>query len=319
MTWGRVTGLAVAAVCGLALSTACGVEGPPEDTDNGATTPNQQGSGGSSEGETSPGEGGDPGHDTGDGAGPTEGDCPYEGPAPIDVTTLDPCPQCSAGGAHCLPSGLVPAEFKNQLDACDPDRICVPDSFIETTGKFIPATCSSVGGVEGRCLNRCIPQVADQADLLPIDICADHEVCTPCFDPLTAEDTGACTLSCDPGPVDGPQPLPKCCGGQGTCVPPSAAGAQADKLGEDNCPQDGGALLCAPDVFVSDPNWSPPSCQTGLISSLFGSEYAQGACLPECLPDVDNFLIGQDDCADGFKCAPCLEPPFGQSSGACDL
>ena len=40
--------------------------------------------------------------------------------------------------------------------------------------------------------------------------------------------------------------------------------------------------------------------------------------MPDCLPDVDNFLIGQDGCADGMKCAPCLKPPFGTESGACD-
>jgi hypothetical protein len=161
--------------------------------------------------------------------------------------------------------------------------------------------------------------VAAEGDKLPQDICREHQRCVPCYDPLSSEPTGACELSCDPGAVEGPQPLPKCCDGAGTCVPPESAGDQADRLGEDECPQDGGVLLCAPDVFVNDPNWKPQSCETGLISSFFGEQYKPGACLPECLPDVDSFLIGQNDCDAGFKCAPCLTPPFGTPSGACEL
>ena len=221
---------------------ACSLDGVPNEVTYGA---DDDGSG--------------PTDDGGDDPGPTtttasttenEPECPYQGPSPLDPTTLPACPNCSTGGAHCLPNGLVPADFVSQLDACDADSLCVPDYFIETTGLFIPPTCESVGGTEGRCLNRCIPEVAEQADLLPTDICADHEVCVPCYDPLTAEPTGSCELSCDPGPVEPPGTLPKCCGGNGTCVPPSAAGAQADKLGEDECPQDGGQLLCAPDVLL---------------------------------------------------------------------
>ena len=246
-------------------------------------------------------------------------ECPYQGQAPIDPSTLPPCPNCSAAGAHCLPSGLVPADFQGQLDPCDADSTCVPDYFIETMGLFIPPSCTSVAGAEGRCLNRCIPQVSGQADLLPVDICAWHEVCVPCYDPQTGLSTGACELSCDPGPAEPPTTLPTCCGGSGTCVPPQAAGSQAGQLGEDSCPQDNGPLLCAPDVFVNDPNWKPPPCETGLLSMFFGDAYKPGACLPECIPAVDSFLIGQDGCADGFKCAPCLMPPFGEPTGACDL
>jgi hypothetical protein len=305
-----------AAAALLVIAAACGVEGPPEGDvveDDGSP---HSGAGGDVVEQPSDGTGAGPS----DGAGGTaEPVCPYEGPAPLDPSTLPECPMCSAGGAHCVPNSLVPADQIDALANCDADSKCVPDTFIVTTGLFIPPSCDSVAGAEGRCLNKCIPQVAGQADLLPQASCQIHEVCVPCYDPQTGDSTGACDLSCDPGAAEPPATLPTCCGGQGTCVPPSAAGAQADKLGEDDCPQEGGALLCAPDVFVNDPNWSPPSCETGLIASFFGSEYGPGACLPECLPDVDNFLIGQDDCAEGFKCAPCLKPPFGTSSGACDL
>ncbi len=295
---------------------ACATEGPNR-TDNDDPPPSNPTTGGTG-GQDDPSAG--PGPTSGAGAGDTTPpECPYQGAPPLDVSTLPECPNCAVGGAHCLPNALVPDEFLASLDSCDGSSTCVPDFFIETTGLFIPPSCASVAGAEGRCLSRCIPQVAAQAELLPQDVCASHEVCVPCYDPTSGEPTGSCNLSCDPGPVEGPQTLPSCCDGQGTCVPAAAAGDQADQLGEDSCPQDGGALLCAPNVFVNDPNWSPPSCTTGLLQSFFGEEYGPGACLPDCLPAVDNFLIGQDDCAEGFKCAPCLQPPFGQPSGACDL
>jgi hypothetical protein len=266
----------------------------------------------------STGQGGDDSSvSTGTGA-PPEPECPYTGAPPIDPETLPPCPECSAGGAHCVPTSLVPADQQSQLGDCDAQSKCVPDEFIETNGLFIPQTCASVFGAEGRCLSRCLPSVAEQADSLPQDVCAPEDVCVPCYSPLDQMPTGACALSCDPGPTEPPAALPKCCGGQGTCVPAEAAGEQADQLGEDECPQENGALLCAPDVFL-DPTYQPPSCTTGLISDFFGEEYGPGACLPDCLPAVDNFLLGQDDCPDGSICAPCLEPPFGEPSGACDL
>ena len=306
--------LVVLLLSGLPL--ACAVEGPggPEEPEAEASTSGAGAAGATATSSTVAAA------TTGAGAGPTEQECPYEGASPIDPATLPPCPNCSAGGAHCVPASLVPPDVADQLDDCDASNKCVPDYFIETTGLFIAPTCESVAGAEGRCLNKCIPQVAAQADLLPQSSCQTHEVCTPCYDPQTGDPTGACSLSCDPGPVEPPLTLPKCCGGQGTCVPTAAAGERADQLGEDSCPQDGGALLCAPDVFVNDPNYKPESCETGLIQTLFGSEYAAGACLPECLPATDNFLIDQGSCTQpGFVCAPCETPIIGGSTGACDL
>jgi hypothetical protein len=238
--------------------------------------------------------------------------CPHEGPPVIDPATLPACTSCA--GAHCLSNSLVPGEFGSQLAACDTSSKCVPDEFIASGGNFIPATCDSVAGAEGRCLSRCLPEIAGQATLLPQSTCPATHLCAPCFNPLDGTPTGACELSCDPGPAGGPQQLPACCGGMGTCVPPAAAGDQADRLGQDECPEE---LLCAPNVFIEG-NFVPPTCETGFIQVLFGEEFAEGRCLPECLPDVDNFLIGQDDCEDGYKCAPCLNPLTGEPSGACD-
>ncbi len=121
--------------------------------------------------------------------------CNYEATcAPvIDPSTL---PSCGAD-AHCVDAVLA-GDQAAQLAKCDDGvKVCVPDPFLKTGGKFTPATCNSAGGAEGRCLNVVIPQVAAQAGLLPQDTCAASEKCTPCFSPLDGSDTGACRLSCD--------------------------------------------------------------------------------------------------------------------------
>lgn len=249
----------------------------------------------------------------GDGGGGSA-TCPYEGEPILDPSSFPACTSCN-GGAHCVPNDLVPADFSDRLAACDGASKCVPDEFIETAGNTIPATCQSIAGFEGRCLSTCLPEVAGQADLLPQSSCTANQKCVPCYDPLTGEATGACNLSCDPGPQSGPQQLPACCGNRGTCVPVEAAGDNADQLGEDTCT---GGLVCAPNDFLQ-PSFTPQACETGAVSLLFGNDYKPGVCLPDCLPAVDNFLLGQDGCNDGYKCAPCLDPLTGEPSGACDL
>jgi len=253
------------------------------------------------------------GGEGGGGGGGGEAACPHEGPPLLDPATFPACNTC--GGAHCVPNDLVPADFTDRLATCDAASKCVPDEFITTLGNTIPTTCDSVAGVEGRCLSKCLPEVIAQVDLLPQSTCTPDQACVPCYDPLTGASTGACSLSCDPGPTAPPTVLPTCCGNAGTCVPPSAAGDNADDLGEDTC-TDG--LLCAPNVFL-EPSFTPTACETGAVSLLFGAEYKPGVCLPDCLPAVDNFLLGQDGCNDGYKCAPCLDPLSGEPSGACEL
>ncbi len=246
--------------------------------------------------------------------------CPYDGPPLIDPNQFPACPACSAGGAHCLPNDMVPGDQGDQLGDCDADSKCVPDEFIASMGKHVPATCASLAGAEGRCLSRCLPEVAEQADRLPQSSCPLDEVCVPCFDPLTGEDTQACTQSCDPGPANSPFVFPPCCEGRGTCVPPESITAQGEdpsQLGQDVCP-DSPALLCVPDVMLEG-DYQAQSCNTGFFFTfLFGDEYGPGACMPDCIPAVDSIFLGQNGCADGMKCAPCLDPLAGGSSGACD-
>jgi len=180
-----------------------------------------------------------------------------------------------------------------------------------------PVTCRSTGGAEGRCLADCVPQVMEQADILPVDICEANERCTPCYDPRTGEETGICSIGGDM-PVDPPFVFPTCCEtagvARGTCVPMELVPeARRSALDEETCPMMMG-LLCVPNESVEDPDFVFPSCVTeGFIG---GGE--PGACVLECLVGgFEGFLLGQSTCGEGEKCAPCDNPLTGMPSGAC--
>src|SRR5262249_46610156 len=113
--------------------------------------------------------------------------CPYFGPAITDPSSLPDCsPTC--GGAHCAPNSLVPQGQQSLFASCDNDAgICAPDPIIATGDNFVPSTCTSIAGVEGRCLSTCLPFVAAQAAVLPTAGCAAGEACAPCYDPLAAD------------------------------------------------------------------------------------------------------------------------------------
>ncbi|MGZ3450787.1 MAG: hypothetical protein ACXVEF_14390 [Polyangiales bacterium] len=236
--------------------------------------------------------------------------CPHEGPPVIDPASL---PSCQCGGAHCLPPSVVPTDLSSKLADCTTGAgKCVPDDLIASGGEFIPKTCHSIAGNEGRCLSSCLPDVAAQATMLPRDVCADTEKCVPCTNPLDGKDTGACKLSCDPGPTEPAKPLPKCCKDRGSCVPASAAGSAAKNLTQDSCADK--ADVCAPDVFLHK-TWKRIDCEASTI--LLGSA-GPGVCMPECI-DGMSFLLQKGACPDGMKCAPCKDPLTKKSTGACEF
>lgn len=243
--------------------------------------------------------------------------CPHVGDPLVDPSSFPPCPSCSAGGAGCVPKVLLPADKLASFADCDADNACVPFIIIETRGNFVPETCDSVFGAEGRCLSKCLPSVADKGDTLPQSNCAASDACVPCYDPFTLEPTGACDQSCDPGPVEPPVELQSCCSGDGVCLPTEAVGDKADDLGQDNCAQNEGERVCVPSAFL-EPNFSPMTCVDG---SVLGD--GPGVCLPACLPAVQGLLqdltLDQEGCPSNHLCAPCDNPITGDPTGACDL
>ncbi len=295
----------ILAVAALALA-ACAGDEPGDDNPGGdpagGQAPSTSDGGGTSSGGASGGAGGAGG----------QADCPHQGPPLVDPAQFVACPSyVCGGGAHCVPNALVPPDVAGFLAACNDEMKCVPDPFIETLGNFLLAPCTSVLGLEGRCISGCIPQVAESAAYLEQGSCDAYELCAPCFDPLSGEPTGLCTLTCDAGPVDpAPAPAPTCCShDEGTCVPgelvpPDQQGA----LAQDKCPEAG--QLCVPSEML-DPLFTATPCEPDILLQMLGID--DGACLPECVDGVKN--IGAGSCPAGYKCAPC--EALGQSTGAC--
>jgi hypothetical protein len=260
--------------------------------------------------------------------GPTILKCPYDGKPLIDPKIFPACsPAC--GGAHCVPTDLVPVGQQSQLAKC-PGGFCTPDKLSASGGQAVPKTCKSVANAEGRCLSTCLPLVASKANLLPKDNCDADERCVPCFDPTGTEPdvpTGACSVACDK-PKDDPVHLacpytgaplvnvavfPSCspaCGGA-HCLPGDLIpAAQRSQLA--TCP--GG--YCAPDKIAQAANrYVPKTCQP------FDDPASEGRCTSTCLPAVQSQKdqLVSAGCAGGELCAPCNDPFNGSSTGACNL
>jgi len=248
----------------------------------------------------------------GDGAAPAAV-CPHTGPPVLDPDTLPACG--TEGGAHCLQSALVPASLQAQLATCS-GGYCVPDSFIEAGGNFIPPTCASLDGAEGRCLNVVIPEVAAQASQLPQSTCQVFEKCVPCFSPIDGTKTGACNLSCDPGPTQPIVLFPSCCSENGTdegrCVPTSIIPSTEQKnLDADSCKV--ADNLCLPSEMLDIATFKPPTCTaTGFLVGSY-----TGVCLSSCLSfGIQGIALAQGSCDSIHTCAPCTNPLTGAATGA---
>ncbi|MBR56680.1 MAG: hypothetical protein CMH54_01335 [Myxococcales bacterium] len=226
-----------------------------------------------------------------------------------DVNLFNPC----CDGAHCVPSALVPPEDQEFLATCDNNTgYCVPDPIIETGGFFVAETCISIGGSEGRCVSTCVPEVAEKMDNLPISTCAANERCSPCCDPFTGEETGACSQGCDTGPslgyCAGPS-LPTCCSGLGHCIEQELVPSDQHENLKD-CGGDLKDFLCVPDE-MQDPAYAGTPCSGN--SFLLGSY--EGVCLPGCLKLPLKFTFDKTVCPEHHTCTPCTDP-FGGSTGA---
>jgi hypothetical protein len=239
---------------------------------------------------------------------------PPKNPFPLGNTTKCSEQLCPAQDSICLPittlRSLVPQSTIDLLAKCDDMTACVPVEVASQAGRGIAAKCSSVNGAEGRCTSTCVPLVAQQANLLPRDNCKENELCAPCYDPRTSEDTLACRQGCDRGPTQPPKPFDRCCSDRGLCVPPALAGSQAKNLNKEACTGD---TLCAPKE-LADLMYKPKSCDS--------IDNGEGRCISTC---VGGALGAQKDrlptagCASDEICAPCYDPVTGEDTGACTI
>jgi hypothetical protein len=235
--------------------------------------------------------------------------CNYEASCP---PVLDPAPLTAcAPDAHCVDAALVPAGSAEQLAKCaDQTKLCVPDIFIETGGKFTPPTCRSVNDAEGRCLSLALPDVKSQEGLLPQSTCAATERCTPCYSPIDGMPTGACSQSCDVGPTEPAKTFTACCEGRGKCVaatsiPDDQEGNLDD--GDDACVED--VELCVPDQILNNGPFTTCTANSFILGNY------TGVCLSDCLEfGLQGIALARGSCMNDHKCAPCTQN--GQPTGA---
>ncbi len=233
-------------------------------------------------------------------------------PGPTDPPVI--FDRCCHGRGWCIPTDIVPEDHRSRMgaDSCwgNEPLLCVPDEFLDE--EFVLDSCRSTLGAEGRCAPICLPEIADQKDDLPQDICPAYYRCAPCYDPDDGEATGLCELGGDPGPSFEPVVFETCCDGLGRCIPEALMpGDQQSHFGLDNCPSNLG-LVCVPDVFMEE-GFTPAPCR--------GPLHAEGRCVPECLPEVaeEKDYLYKDTCPDNHLCAPCYDPFSGDATGLCEL
>ena len=218
---------------------------------------------------------------------------------------------CCHGLGQCIASADVAADRRALYarDACqDAVALCQPRALQDTT--FLPRTCGSVLQAEGRCLPDCLATLAVQTERLPRDVCADHELCAPCFDPVTGTATGACALGADLGPRRLPRTFTTCCGSlgsaRGLCVPQSYV-PKGISVPQQECSD--ATLSCVPREWVSDPAAKPTQCTDDLRGS--------GVCVPQCIATaIGGLITSQFSCNAGDQCYPC-QIIGGQATGLC--
>ena len=263
--------------------------------------------------------------------------------APDDPNKYPKCACAAKGGAaRCVPKDKVPASVAGQLDTCTKNGagVCVPDPLVKSGGAA-PPTCKSPFG-EGRCMSVCVPQIAQNADLLNRgegDTCAVDERCAPCLNPLkNNEPTGVCDIG---------KAAPAQCASTSTGGDAKPAGSAAPAL---TCPYTGAPVVdvttfpaadcgagmrCVPASLVPASSAAMlKACATGLCapekSIAAGGQYlpatckalagAEGRCLNKNIPQVDaqKAQLAQDTCDASELCTPCFNPIDGKTTGACN-
>jgi hypothetical protein len=235
---------------------------------------------------------------------PVELTCPWAGPSVFNPTAFAACsPAC--GGAHCVPTALVPSEQQSILAACT-GGFCVPDPIIVTNGNFDPANCVAFAGTTaaGRCLSNCLPDIAAQPSLEQ-STCGVGNSCAPCANPLTGADTGACgSFGCDQAAPTPAFKFPTCCSNLGVCVPKSQIPDAAEvDFGQRDCPNTTGSIyLCLDPGQVAGSGVTPTPCT--VVGSIFPPNDWTSVCVPDCVLSELPTLLPRGSCPANYTCPP---------------
>jgi hypothetical protein len=224
---------------------------------------------------------------------------------------------CCSGVGRCVPGSLLPNEQRSLLgpDSCsDSGDLCAPTDALMQGALYVPASCTTLGfASEGRCVPDCLPRIAQQKSRLGQAGCPEHSLCAPCFDPISGEATGSCTLGADHPSAPAPPLLASCCSQLAHCIPSQLLdNKERMQLGTDVCRGNGD--MCVPDAFAAS-DFAPVHCA---VSAAGGAE---GRCLPDCLPQVSGQRdrLRQESCLAHHLCVPCVDPVSGTATGACQL
>jgi hypothetical protein len=215
---------------------------------------------------------------------------------------------CCKGSGSCVTKDVLTEDQSLMLgeDNCEKDKdlLCVPSVFTSADG-YKPQTCVSLNRNEGRCVPDCLPDVVNAPTAFPKDICDDHFVCAPCYDPITLRLTAACTIDGDT-PKRTPLGYDTCCDGLGSCIDKNMVPDDAQScLDEDVCGSSKG-VLCVPNEMVDFNNYLPQYC-----TSIFNSD---GYCAPNCVPDAKKLAWKQDVCPKDYVCLPYKNPLTGEDN-----
>lgn len=251
--------------------------------------------------------------------------------APADPEAYPKCACEKGGAARCVPVAGMPQALRDQLSTCqEGGGACVPDDLVKSGG--VPATCQSSFG-EGRCMSVCLPQVADNADLLDRgkgNACDAGQRCVPCTDPTKGTPTGVCDL--------GKAAKEACEADGGVTAAPSAPLAcpyvGPPLVDVSKLPSCGDGARCV-DAKLVPANVAPQlaKCETGLCApektiaagGMFlpktcrSVRNAEGRCSSVSLPAVaaQKDILPVDGCDASERCVPCFAPGDGKPTGAC--
>ena len=262
-------------------------------------------------------------------------------PSTIPKACASACTMQGCSNAHCVSQSLLPSTISSAttdlLAKCPDGSFCVPDDFIYTQGVFTVKKCTSLLQAEGRCISTCIPQVNTQLTTLPKDVCADGELCAPCWNPIDGTDTHACTQGCGDAPASSTPPasavFQKCGSDLGVCVPqklvsdpvqltalksiddPTACSVKCPSGTPPACTgsDTDGPYVCAPVLKAKDQsaNFAPCTMTSAaaLLATMKNSTGQLAACVPKYIvPTSQQGLLLQDGCQTGELCAPCYNP-----------